>query len=173
MTNLEDDPNAGLFGRDEPEEPEEERAYRQVYEKNPRRVEVLSDLFYDDLDASIEEMDIPDDGKKKMLFSVTINSILDLIADALPSDLSVDVSYYLDVYMGLSIVNKKYKSDLFKELEKALVSISRSDFPDDETYDNTLKEAEEGWWDLPQPRLDKRTPNEAIREALSKYGLTE
>ncbi|MDR0887843.1 MAG: hypothetical protein LBM39_01485 [Candidatus Methanoplasma sp.] len=174
MTDYEDDPNAGLFGRDEPEDPIEDQAYTQVYEKNSKRVEVLSDLFFNDLNTNIEAMEeVPTEGKNKLLFSVTANSVLDLIADALPAELAIDVTYYLDVYMGLALVNKKYQSDLFKELEKALVDIPRSEFPDDETYDSTLEKAEEAWWDMPQPRLDKRTPNEAIREALSKYGLTE
>lgn len=168
-----DDPNADLFGLNDEEPSDEELADQQMYEKNPGRVAALADLAYDSMIKAIDEMDLPEDAKRKMIFSLAANSVLDLIFDASPIDLGLEASFCFDMYVGASLTNKKFKVDLFGELEKALMDIKRNSFPDDDAYDMALEEFEEKWWDIPQPMLDKRTPNDAIIEMLSKYGLTE
>jgi hypothetical protein len=167
-----DDPNADLFGRNE-EESEEEQAYKQIYEKNPKRVAALGDLWYNEMMKEIESMDIPEEAKYKMIFSMTSNSIFDMFGDACSTDTALEATFSFDIYMGVSLTNKKFKVDLFKEHQKALADIERDKFSSEEEYEKAILEFEERWWDIPQPLLDKRTPNDAIMESLSKYGLTE
>jgi len=171
--NEPDDPNADLFGRTEEDISEEELINKQLYEKNPHRVSALSELCYDLMVSDIESMDIPEEAKRKMIFKRTANSVLDMICDSAPEDLGWEVTLHLDMYLGVSLTNKRFKVDLFKELKKALLDIKASDFPDDDAYEMALEEFEEQWWEIPQPLLEKRTPSDAIRETLAKYGLTE
>jgi len=168
-----DDPNADLFGLNDEEISEEEMVDRQLYGKTPGRVAALADLVYDQMNKEIDGMDLPEEAKRKMVFSITANSVLDLIFDSSPIDQGMETSFCFDMYLGASLTNKKFKVDLFKELEQALLGVKREDFQDDDTYELALAEFEEKWWEIPQPLLDKRTPNDAIIEMLSKYGLTE
>jgi hypothetical protein len=168
-----DDPNADLFGRNDEEESEEEQAFKQIYEKNPKRVTAIGDLWYDEMMSEIAGMEIPEEAKHKMIFSMVAGSILDMIADASPTDLALETTFSFDIYMGMALTNKRFKVDLFKEHQKALAGIDREKFSTEEDYENAVVEFEEKWWDIPQPLLEKRTPNDAIMESLSKYGLTE
>ncbi|MDR3282592.1 MAG: hypothetical protein LBS92_03150 [Candidatus Methanoplasma sp.] len=169
----EEDPNAGLFGRDEPEMSEEEFVEKQIYDKNPKRASALGDLSYDSLIETLNGMDVPEAEKMRALFNMAVGGTLDLVADALPIEDAIEVSFSFDIYLGVALTNKRFGADLFKESQKALVGIKPSESQSDEAYQKTLIEAEDAWWDMPQPRLDKRTPNEAIRETLGRYGLTE
>jgi hypothetical protein len=167
-----DDPNAGLFGGDEEDLSDEEFIQKQLYDKNPKRVSAFGDLVYNALMKEIDSQDIPEDAKRKLLFSLTANSILDMICDA-DQELAIEATLSFDVFIGVSLTNKKFKVDLFKELTKALMDIKEDEFPTEEAYGDALAAFEEQWWDIPQPLLDQRTPNDAIIEVLSKYGLTE
>ncbi|MCL1978645.1 MAG: hypothetical protein FWG60_00575 [Methanomassiliicoccaceae archaeon] len=168
-----DDPNADLFGMNEEEISEEEMIEKQLYEKNPNRVAALGDLWYDSMLREIDGMDIPEEAKRKMIFSMTANGVLDMISDSVEEELGWDVTLSFDVYLGVLLTNKKFKVDLFEGHMKALLTVKRDDFPDDEAFELALEEFEEKWWDIPQPLLEKRTPNDAIRETLLKYGLAE
>jgi DNA-binding MarR family transcriptional regulator len=77
----------------------------------------------------------------------------------------------LDMFIALALTNLRYKVDLLGEQQKALQTIDREKCQDDEEYLRVLSDAEDAWWDIPQPLLDKRTPKDAIRETLRKYGL--
>ena len=168
-----DDPNADLFGLNDEGPSEAEITEKQLYGKNPNRVAAMADLWYDAMLKEIEGLDVPEEAKRKMIFSMTANGVLDMMSDSSPEDVGLEVSICFDMFLGVSLTNKRYKVDLFKEHQKALLGIDRGDFPDDNSYKNELQAFEEQWWDIPQPLLDKRTPNDAIRETLSKYGLTE
>ena len=61
--------------------------------------------------------------------------------------------------------------NLLGEQQKALQQIERDKFKDDEEYVRALSDAEDAWWDIPQPLLDMRNPRDAIKETLRKYGL--
>jgi hypothetical protein len=167
-----DDPNAGLFGESEDSISDEEFFEKQLYEKNPRRAAAFGDLCYEIMIEEIDGMDVPEEAKRKMIFTLTANSILDMLCDS-DQELGLEATFSFDIFLGVSLTNKKFKVDLFKEHRQALMGIKREEFPDDETYERALEEFEEQWWDIPQPLLDKRTPNDAIRETLSGYGLTE
>lgn len=108
-----------------------------------------------------------------MLFKMTANSILDMMMDAIPSQDGLDMSYSFDMLLGVALTNRRYGVDLFKEHEKALINVKPSEFGSDDAYRLAIQEFEEKWWDIPQPALDERTPNDAIREMLDKYGLSD
>ena len=172
-----DDPNADLFGMNEEEISDEELVEMQLYEKNPLRVAALGDLWYETMLKEIESMDVPEEAKRKMIFSMTANGVLDTISDSileyLGEDLGLDVLFCFDTFLGVLLTNKRFKVDLYEEHQKALLTVKREDFPDEESYELALEDFAEKWLDIPQPRLDKRTPNDALRETLSKYGLAE
>jgi hypothetical protein len=166
-----DDPNAGLFGEEE-EMSDEEFIQKELYDKNPNRVAAFGDLCFEALMKEIDSMDVPEDAKRKLIFSMTANSILDLICDS-DQELGIEMTESFDVLLGVQLTNKKFKVDLFRELTKSLLDIKASEFSSDEEYEKALLQFEEQWWNIPQPMLNKRTPTDAISETLSKYGLTE
>ena len=168
-----DDPNADLFGLNEEELSDEEYLCKQLYEKTPKRIAAMADLWYDEMIKEVDNQDIPEEAKMKMIFSMTASSVLDMINDSSPDEIALEVSLCFDMFVGVSLTNKRFGVSLIKELKKALMEINRDDFPDDEAYGRELAAFEEQWWDIPQPLLDKRTPNDAILETLAKYGLTE
>lgn len=167
------DPNANLFGEDE-EKSIEEIAYAQMYEKNPRRTDALGTLIYEEIENHVESQGLPDEEtKRQMIFKMAVNSALDMMMDAVSNEEGMDMSFSLDMLLGVALVNRKYNVDLFKEHEKALAGIKPSEFGTDDEYRLALEDFENSWWDLPQPPLEKRTPNDAIREELDSYGLTD
>ncbi|MCL2317440.1 MAG: hypothetical protein FWC44_03385 [Methanomassiliicoccaceae archaeon] len=168
-----DDPNADLLGLNEDELSEEEFLCKQLYEKTPKRINAISDLWYDEMIEAVDGLEIPEEEKRKMIFNMTAHSVLDMINDSSPDEIALEVSFCFDMFVGVSLTNKRFGVSLIKELKKALLDMKRDDFPDDDTYQREMIAFEEMWWDLPQPLLDKRTPNDAIKETLAKYGLTE
>lgn len=168
------DPNANLFGYDEEEKSEEERAFEQMYEKNPIRVDALGDLIYEEISSLIDSQEgLDDEAKRQMLFKMTANSVLDMVMDAADTDIGIEMSFSFDMLIGVALTNRKYNVDLFKEHEKALTDVKPSKFNSEEEYQMALQDFEESWWDLPQPLLEKRSPNDAIREVLGQYGLSD
>lgn len=166
------DPNAALFSDGEEEKSEEEQAYEYVYGRNPMRVSALHDLWYHNLMEKINGMDLPsEDAKMQMIFKLTCGGILDMLGDSQEPGVAPEVMSSLDIFMGLALTNMRYKVDLLGEQQKALQAIDRSKFHDDEEYVRALSDAEDAWWDISQPLLDMRTPKDAIRETLMKYGL--
>lgn len=166
------DPNAALFGRDE-EVSEEERLFKQLFGKNPRRVSALSDLIYEDMEKVVVGEGIPEEGRMNFIFKMAINSILDIIMECSPNDIAEEMTYALDSYLGVALTNQKYGVDLFKEQRKALLTVDSKKFDNNEQYELALEAFEEEWWSIPQPLLDRRNPNDAIAESMKKYGLLE
>ena len=172
MSDEDFDPNAALFGGDEEQKSEEEEAYEYVYGRNPMRVSALSDLWYHNLMAKIDEMKLPcEEAKMQMIFKLTCGGILDMLGDSQESGVAPEVMSSLDIFIGLALTNMKYKVDLLGEQQKALKAIDRSKFQNDEEYVRALSDAEDAWWDISQPLLDMRNPKDAIKETLRKYGL--
>jgi hypothetical protein len=166
------DPNAHLFGHEEQDG--SDMVCRQLYDKNPVRVDALGDLIYGELREIIDGMeDLDAEAGAQMLFKMTANSVLDMVMDAVPAEVGLDVSFSFDMLLGVALTNRKHGVNLFKEHEKALAGVRPSGFDTDELYRLALEEFEEKWWDLPQPMLSQRTPNDAIREILSEYGLSD
>lgn len=169
------DPNAMLFGgEEENSKTEDEKAAEYVFGKNPNRVSALSDLWFGELEKKIESMDLPDEkAKLKMAFKLTAGAVLDMFADSQQPEAAPDIMSDFDIFMGVALTNKKYGVSLFGEQQKALMTVDRSKYKDDEEYVRALGDFEEAWWDIPQPLLNGRNPNDAIKEILIKYGLNE
>ncbi|MDR0791239.1 MAG: hypothetical protein LBE47_01730 [Methanomassiliicoccaceae archaeon] len=90
---------------EEPEIPVE----AQLWGKNPRRAQLLRDLWFDLIAEQIdEEKELPEDAKRELLFMMAVNSVLDMVLESLPDDKSLELSYWLDHMIGLSVVNRKY-----------------------------------------------------------------
>lgn len=167
------DPNAALFaGEDGEEKSEEQEAFEYVYERNPRRVSALKDLWFHNLMEKINQMELPsEEAKMQMIFKLTAGGILDMLGDSQPPGFAPEVMSNLDMFMGVALTNMRFKVDLLGEQTKALKAIDPSKFEKDEDYLRTLSDAEDAWWDIAQPPLDGRNPRDAIRETLRKYGL--
>ncbi len=168
------DPNAGLFGDDEPELTPEEAHEMMTFGKNPDRVRAMSDLFGEDLiKSALEDPTLPEEAKRQMIFKLTANSVLDMIMDSLSPEPAEEVAQCLDGYICVGIVNKKFGLDLYKELYEALDKVEKKEGESEEDYDKRLDEMSDQWWYIPQPLLNQRNPSDAIREEMAKYGLED
>lgn len=168
------DPNAGLFGGDEPEKSPEEEHLEYVFGKNPNRTSAISDLFSAEMMATIDEdTELPDEAKKHLIFKMTANSVLDMVMECLDGETAEEVASCLDSYIGMCIVNKKFEVDLFGELRKAIMTVEQIDGESDEDFEKRLSGMEDAWWSIPQPILNQRNPDDAIREEMNRYGLNE
>lgn len=145
-----------------------------VYGKNGNRVSAMNDLWYGKMKEQIDSMNLPsEEAKLKMAFKLTAEAVLDMLGDAMDPEDAPEIMSDLDLFMGVMLTNQRFGVDLMKEQNKYLMSVDRSKFKDDEEYVRALSDFEDDWWDLPQPPLDGRTPADAIRESLAKYGLKE
>ena len=168
------DPNAALFGGDEPEMSDEEAHMKETFGKNPNRTSAFSDLFLKDMLETVEaEEELPDEAKKHLIFKMTANSVLDIIMESLSPDTREEVAACVDGYIGMCMVNMKNQVDLMSELRKALMTVKQEANESDDDYERRPGDMEEAWWSIPQPILNGRTPDDAIREEMKRYGLDE
>ncbi len=157
----------------EVEDSPEVMAEKQLFRKNPARAQALRDLMYDSLKEHIDAQGIPEDRRDEMMFIMIANSVLDLVFDASTTNIAMESSYCFDEMLGMALANKKFEVDIIAEAKKAVETVNRDDFPSDEAYLEGLQEFEERWWDMGQPALGMRSPNDAIYEMLGKYKLNE
>ena len=168
------DPNAALFGGDEQEQSEEEAHIKQLFGKNPNRTSAISDLFSKEMMETIDEdTELPEEAKRQLVFKMTANSVLDMVMECLAPDTAEEVSACLDGYIGMSLTNKKHQVDLMGELRKAIMDVKQYEGEGDEDFERRLSDLEDAWWGIPQPKLNGRTPDDAIREEMRRYGLDE
>ena len=168
------DPNAALFGANEPEPTPEEAFGEYVFGKIPNRVSAIFDLVYNNITKEIDGIpDLPEEGKRQMIFKLTSEAILNMVLQCVGPDIAEEVAIDLDSFIGLNCVNTRFQVDLISEVQKALVSVKQEEDESDEDFERRLGDLENQWWDIPQPLLNKRTPNDAIREEMNKYGLNE
>ena len=166
----EQDPNAGLFGD---EDASENEVIEYVFGKNPNRVSAITDLWYEEMMKTLKDMELPDEeAKLRAVFKLTASGLLDMIADSQDPEAAPDVMSDFDMFLAVALTNKRYNINLFAEQQKALETVDRSKFANDEEYAEAVSRAEDIWWEIAQPLLDQRNPNDAIRETLNKYGLT-
>ena len=152
----------------EPEMPLE----AQLWGKNPSRTQLLRDLWFDSMIEELsEDKDMDDDAKRQLLFVMTANAVLDMVMESIPDDMSVELSYCLDHMLGLAAVNKRYDVDLLEANYGVITKIKRDDYKTSEEFEAAILEKEEKWWSVGKQLLGGRSPNDAIAEALSKYGL--
>lgn len=168
------DPNASLFGGDEPEESPEEAHLKETFGKNPNRTSAIANLFCDELLETVSaEKELPEEAKRQLIFKMTANSVLDMVMECLSPDMAEEVTSCLDSYIGMCIVNKKYEVDLMGELRKAILDMKQEEGESDEDFQRRIEGFEDSWWSIPQPLLNKRNPDDAIREEMRRYGLDE
>ena len=167
---LQIDPNTGVVEQvfDDPIDLD-----KQLFEKNHNRSQALRDLWYGDLQKSLENMKGSEDAKKEMSFMMIANNVLDLIMGCVPDDLALELSYALDNTIALSLVNRKYDCDLIEEERKAISIVKREDYDTDDDFARALEAIEDHWWSIGQPQLEMRSASDAIIEMLRKYGLNE
>lgn len=169
-TKLKIDPNTGLVENvfDDTIDVEE-----QLFKKNPRRVRALRDLWYDELQNTLDKNGGSEEMKREMIFMMIANNILDIVMGCIPDETALEISYALDNTIALSHVNKKYDCDLIKEEKKAISLVKREDYNTDDDFSRALEAIEEHWWSIGQPQLGMRSANDAIIEMLRKYELNE
>ena len=148
-------------------------AEKQLFRKNPARAQALRDLMYDSLKEHIDAQGVPEDRREEMMFIMIANSVLDLVFDASTTNIAMESSFCFDEMLGMALANKRYEVDIIAEAKKAVGTVKREDFPDDESYIAEVQAFEERWWDMGQPALGMRSPNDAIYEMLGKYKLNE
>jgi hypothetical protein len=77
----------------------------------------------------------------------------------------------LDDYLAVTIVNQKYNLDLLQEFQDDFAATKGTKFKDEKKLNDAVIEFEEMWWNSPRKDLEGKTPNAAVDEAASKYGL--
>ena len=168
------DPNAGLFGEPEPEKSAEELLNEYSFGKNPNRAVAMQTLFGERLiNETMADEKLPVEGKMSFVFKATAHGVLDMIMECLPPEYSEEVAVSLDSFIGMNLVNQKFGVDLVNAVMEELQKIEQNDDESDEQFEARLSEMEEGWWYIPQPILNGRNPNDAIREEMGKYGLNQ
>ena len=168
------DPNAGLFGDPEPEKSPEELLNEYAFGKNPNRAVAMETLFGKRLiEDTLNDNKLPVEGKMSFVFKATAHGVLDMIMECLPPEYREEVATSLDSFIGMNLVNQRFKVDLVDAVIEELGKIEQNPGESDEQFEERLSAMEEGWWSIPQPILNGRNPNDAITEEMNKYGLNQ
>ncbi|MDR0198903.1 MAG: hypothetical protein LBI08_04085 [Methanomassiliicoccaceae archaeon] len=146
----------------------------QLWGKNPKRTQLLRDVWFDPIVEQLnEEKDMPEDAKRELMFLMTANSVLDIVMESLPDELALEMSYCMDHMIGVYAVNQRYGIDLLEANYAVVSKIKRDDYDSDEEFEKAVADKEEKWWTVGKQQLSGRSPNDAIAEALSRYGLNK
>ena len=168
------DPNAGLFGEPEPEKSPEEMLNEYSFGKNPNRAVAIETLFGKRLmDETMADDKLPVEGKMSFVFKATVHGVLDMIMESLQPEYREEVATSLDSFIGLNLVNQRFGVDLVNTVMEELSKIEPQAGESDDMFEKRLMDMEEAWWNIPQPLLNGRNPNDAIREEMNKYGLNQ
>ncbi|MBR6910290.1 MAG: hypothetical protein IKN41_00345 [Candidatus Methanomethylophilaceae archaeon] len=168
------DPNASLFGEPEEEKSLEELLNEYAFGKNPNRAVAMEELFGKRLIAdTLADDKLPVEGKMSFIFKATAHGVLDMIMECLQPEYREEVATSLDSFIGLNLVNHRFKVDLVNAVMEELQKVQQDPEESDENFEERLTAMEEGWWEIPQPILNGRNPNDAIREEMGKYGLNQ
>ena len=168
------DPNAGLFGDPEPEKSPEEILDEYAFGKNPNRAVAMEALFGKRLINDVMEDDnLPLEGKMSFVFKATSHAVLDMIMQCLQPEYREEVATSLDSFIGMNLVNQRFKVDLINAVMEELGKVQQGKDESDEQFEERLGAMEEQWWSIPQPVLNGRNPNDAIQEEMAKYGLNQ
>ena len=173
MSN-ESDPNAGLFGDPEPEKSPEELLFEYSFGKNPNRAVAMEALFGKRLmEDTMNDNDLPLEGKISFIFKATAHGVLDMVMECLPPEYREEVAVNLDSFIGMNLVNMKFNVNLVDAVMEELQKVEQKPNESDDDFELRLSAMEEGWWNIPQPILNGRNPNDAIQEEMNKYGLNQ
>jgi hypothetical protein len=168
------DPNAGLFGDPEPKKSPEELLNDYAFGKNPNRAVAMETLFGKRLiEDTLNDDKLPIEGKMSFVFKATVHGVLDMIMECLQPEYREEVATSLDSFMGMNLVNQRFKVDLVDAVMTELSKVQQNPGESDEQFEARLTAMEEGWWSIPQPILNGRNPNDAIQEEMARYGLNQ
>ncbi len=146
-------------------------ATSMILEKNPHRAYALRDLWSDSLNELIDQEIAPEPQKREMLFLALSNAMLDMMMDILPEELVEILAENLDDYIAVTLVNKKYSTDLLKSFQEEFVKEMGKQFDDEEKLQNALVDFQEKFWGASRKDLKGKSPNNAVEEELQKYKL--
>ncbi len=144
----------------------------QLWGKNPKRSQALKDLWLDLMNETVDQDDKPEEAKREMIFLMTANNVMDMVMETLPEELAVELSASMDSLIGLSMVNRRFEVDLLDANYQTLTKVDREEYSSDEEFEEAIRDMDERWWTVGKQLLGGRTPNDAILEEMSKYGLT-
>jgi hypothetical protein len=142
-----------------------------ILEMNPQRAYALRDLWSDSLNELVDQEIAPEPQKREMLFLALSNAMMDMMMDILPEELVEILAENLDDYLAVTLVNKKYSTDVLKSFQEEFVKKMGKQFDDEEKLQNALIDFQEKFWDAPRKDLKGKSPNQAVEEELQKYNL--
>jgi hypothetical protein len=142
-----------------------------ILEKNSQRAYVLRDLWSDNLNELVDQEIAPEPQKREMLFLALSNAMMDMMMDILPEELVEILAENLDDYLAVTLVNKKYSTDILRSFQEEFVKQMGKQFDDEEKLQNALIDFQEKFWDSPRKDLKGKSPNQAVEEELQKYNL--
>ncbi len=157
-----------LFANDETIELEQ-----QIWGKNPSRSRALQSLWFDLMCESIDEEDMPEKGKRELLFLMAVNNAMDMIMEAIPDEMALELTYCFDSMIGMSLVNKRFSVDLLDNNYNVISKLKREDYESDEAFQEAVQDIDHRWWTIGKQLLGGRSPNDAITEELGKFGLNK
>ena len=96
-----------------------------------------------------------------------------MIMECLQPEYREEVATSLDSFLGMNLVNQRFGVNLVDAVMEELSKVEQKDGESDDEFETRLMAMEEGWWEIPQPILNGRNPNDAIREEMRKYGLNQ
>jgi len=166
---MEDDEKGGI--NEMFEEEDSVPIENQLWGKNPKRVEALRNVWFKDMTEFMDENKVPEKGRNEMVFSMAVNSLLDMIMESLPLEDALELSYAFDHMLGVFIANQRYGVDILDAAYQSMTKVNREEFDSDEDFEKAIAEREEKWWTVGKQILSGRSPNDVIIEALSRYGL--
>lgn len=146
-------------------------AEEELFGKNGERSYALRDLWFEALNAAVEEQVAPEPNKREMLFLTLSNSIFDMMMDILPEELAAALAENLDDYLAVTLINKKYNIDLLKCFQDEFVGERGTTFDTEEELAEALAEFEDKFWNSARKDLGGKSPNQVVEAALKHYDL--
>jgi hypothetical protein len=143
----------------------------ELIAKNPSRASALKDLWFNSLTNVVDDEIAPEEGKREMFFLTLSNAILDMVMDIVPEEMADALAENIDDYLAVTLVNKTYGVDLLKEFQEEFMNAKGDSFEDDDQLRAALDDFQGAFWEAKRDDLKGKTPNQAVEEIHSKYGI--
>ena len=132
------DPNASLFGGEEEEKSPEELLNEYAFGKNPNRAVAMETLFGKRLiEDTLNDDKLPVEAKMSFVFKATAHGILDMLMECLQPEYREEVATSLDSFIGMNLVNQKFKVDLVDAVMKELAKVEQQPGESDDAFEQT------------------------------------
>ena len=137
-----------------------------IFGKNQNRSRVLRELWFDDINKYLQEVDSPEESKPELLFLSLSNALLDMFFDIVPREVAIASANNMSRFLATLLINKEYGVDT---MEKYMTDYAKSV---GDTQDLELIEKfEDEWWNEKKDYLNGKTMNEVMDETIEKSGL--